>query len=134
MCWSHGSLFPFYICHKVFYVVLCMCWSHGSLFHSSFPHPEKNLVHPESSLPRWNTLSLLLRSQDRVQTHVDVLLLPCNIFLKSIHMPRLNASHHFVLSYPNIAIGPFLWPKHQQLSQAHTEKLFSSLKKCIQAV
>ena len=38
--------------------------------------PEKNLVHPERSLPRRNTFSLLLRAYDRVQADVDVLLLP----------------------------------------------------------
>ena len=88
-------VFPFYIFHEVFYVVLCICWGHCSLFYSSFPHPdekhftneafqqrikvsppEKNLVDPERALSRCNAHSLLLRGQDRIQADVDVLLLP----------------------------------------------------------
>lgn len=38
--------------------------------------PEKNLVNPQSSLPRSNASSFLLGADDGVQADVDVLLLP----------------------------------------------------------
>ena len=105
--WRH-LLFPFYIFHEVFYVVLCICWGHCSLFYSSFPHPdekhftneafqqrikvsppEKNLVDPERALSRCNAHSLLLRGQDWIQADVNVLFLPAEL-------RRLKTLIHFL--------------------------------------